>query len=138
MPTPIRLIATYLATALSFLAVDFIWLTKLSAQVYHPTLDDVVLPTARLGPAAVFYLAYIAGVLVLAIWPTRNDKLLKTTVTGGLLGAMCYATYDLTNQATLVVWATSITLADIAWGTFLTGAAATVGGFVLRKLTPKA
>jgi uncharacterized membrane protein len=53
-----------------------------------------------------------------------------------MLGAMCYATYDLTNQATLKVWSTSITLADIAWGTFLTAVGATVGGFVLRKLTP--
>jgi uncharacterized membrane protein len=130
----LRLLITYLATAVSFAAVDYVWLTQLSARVYHPTLDSVVLPSARIGPAVVFYLAYILGVLVLAIWPTRGEKLWKTTVTGGLLGAMCYATYDLTNQATLVVWATSITLADIAWGTFLTAVAATVGGLVLRRM----
>jgi uncharacterized membrane protein len=130
----LRLIAVYLATAASFAAIDYIWLTQLSAQVYHPTLDTVVLPSARIGPAVVFYLVYILGVLVLAIWPTRNEALWKTTVTGGLLGAMCYATYDLTNQATLVVWATSITLADIAWGTVLTAAGASVGGYVLRRM----
>lgn len=128
-----RLIATYLATALSFAAVDYVWLTQLSTKVYRPTLDSVVLDTARLGPAVVFYLVYILGVMVLAIWPTRNDPLLKTTVTGGLLGAMCYATYDLTNQATLIVWSTRITLIDIAWGTLITALGATIGGFVLRR-----
>jgi len=51
---------------------------------------------------------------------------------------MCYATYDLTNQATLKVWSTTITLLDISWGTFLTATGATVGGVVLRRLSPRA
>ena len=65
---------------------------------------------------------------MLAIRPTADKPLLQTTITGGLLGAMCYATYDLTNQATLKVWSTQITVMDVMWGTFLTGACATVGG----------
>ena len=130
----LRLIIAYFATALSFAAVDYVWLTQLSTKVYRPTLDSVVLPTARLGPATVFYLAYIVGVLALAVWPYRNERLLKTTVMGGLLGAMCYATYDLTNQATLKVWATQITLIDITWGTFLTAVGATAGGLVIRRM----
>jgi uncharacterized membrane protein len=73
--------------------------------------------------------------MVLVIWPNRGDKLLRTTLMGGVLGAMCYATYDLTNQATLKVWATQITVTDIAWGTFVTAVGATVGGFVLRRLS---
>lgn len=132
----LRLIACYLATAISFAAVDYVWLTQLSTKVYRPTLDSVVLDTARLGPATVFYLVYILGVLVLAVWPTRNDPLIKTTITGGLLGAMCYATYDLTNQATLIVWSTRITLIDITWGTLITALGATVGGLVLRRMKP--
>lgn len=130
----LRLIACYLATAVSFAAVDYVWLTQLSTKVYRPTLDSVVIDTARLGPAIVFYLVYILGVLVLAVWPTRNDPLIKTTITGGLLGAMCYATYDLTNQATLIVWSTRITLIDITWGTLITALGATVGGLVLRRM----
>lgn len=130
----LRLIITYFATAVSFAAVDYVWLTQLSSQVYRPTLDSVVLPTARLGPATVFYLAYILGVLVLAVWPYRNERLLKTTVMGAALGAMCYATYDLTNQATLIVWATRITIIDICWGTFITALGATIGGVVLRRM----
>jgi len=131
-----RLIAVYLATAIAFAAVDYVWLTQFGPKVYFPTLDPVALPSARLGPAIVFYLAYIAGVLALAVWPRRHEPLLRTTITGGLLGAMCYATYDLTNQATLKVWSTHITVIDIAWGTFITALAATVGGWVLRRMRP--
>jgi len=133
----IRLIVTYVATAIAFAAVDFIWLTQFGPKVYFPTLEPVALTTARIGPAIVFYLAYMAGLVALAIWPNRGAPLLKTTLNGAILGAMCYATYDLTNQATLKVWATQITVTDIAWGTFVTAVGATVGGFVLRRLTPK-
>ena len=129
-----RLIVTYLATGLAFAAVDYIWLTQFGPKLYFPTLDPVALPSARLGPAAVFYFAYIAGVLALAVWPNRDKPLIRTTLTGAMLGAMCYATYDLTNQATLKVWSTQITIIDITWGTFITAFGASVGGYVLRKM----
>ena len=129
-----RLILTYLATGLAFAAVDYIWLTQFGPKVYFPTLDPVALPSARLGPAAVFYFAYIAGVMALAIWPNRDKPLIKTTLTGAMLGAMCYATYDLTNQATLKVWSTHITIIDITWGTLITAFGATVGGWMFRRL----
>ncbi len=134
----LRLIAAYLATGVAFAAVDAVWLTQFGPGLYRPTLDAVLRDPAdplNLPAAVVFYLVYILGILVLAIWPNRDKPLLTTTVTGGLLGAMAYATYDLTNQATLKVWSTQITLADIAWGTFLTAVGATVGGWTLRKLT---
>jgi uncharacterized membrane protein len=131
----IRLIAAYLAAAVAFAAVDYVWLTQFGPKLYFPTLDAVALPTARMGPAVVFYLVYIAGIIALAVWPRRDDPLIKTTLTGALLGAMCYATYDLTNQATLKVWATQITVIDILWGTFVTAVGATVGGLVLRRLS---
>ncbi|RAK64383.1 DUF2177 family protein [Phenylobacterium kunshanense] len=131
----LRLIATYLATAVAFAAMDYVWLTQAGPKVYFPTLDPVALREARIGPAVVFYFVYIAGVLALAVWPTRDKPLIKTTLTGAMLGALCYATYDLTNQATLKVWSTHITLIDITWGTFLTAVGATAGGWTLRKLT---
>ena len=130
----LRLIAVYLATAAAFAAVDAVWLTQIGPGLYRPTLDPVLAEVFDLPAAIVFYLAYIGGVVALAIWPTRRQPLLRTTLTGAMLGAMCYATYDLTNQATLKVWSTQITLADIAWGTFLTAAAATVGGWVARRM----
>jgi uncharacterized membrane protein len=130
----LRLIATYFATAMAVLALDIVWLTQFGPKVYFPTLDAVALAEARLAPAVAFYFVYILGVLALAIWPTRDKPLIKTTAAGAMLGALCYATYDLTNQATLKVWATHITLIDIGWGTFLTAVGATVGGFVIRRM----
>lgn len=131
----LRLIATYFGTALAILALDIVWLTQFGPKVYFPTLDPVALPSARIGPAVVFYVIYNLGVVALAIWPTRDQPLIRTTLTGAMLGALCYATYDLTNQATLKVWATQITLIDICWGTFLTAVGATVGGWVLRRMS---
>ena len=131
-----RLITVYLATGVAFAIVDFICLTQFGPKVYFPTLDPVALPAARLPPAVVFYLAYIAGVLALVVWPRRHEPLMRTTLYGGLLGAMCYATYDLTNQATLKVWSTQITVIDIAWGTFITAFGASVGGWVVRRMKP--
>ena len=136
----LRLIVTYLATVIGFAAVDYVWLSQIGPKVYHPILDEVLRPAndpVDMPAAIVFYLAYIAGILALAIWPKRDAPLLQTTLTGGILGAMCYATYDLTNQATLKVWATQISIADILWGTFVTAAGATIGGFVLRRMSPK-
>ena len=133
----IRLIASYLATGLTFAAIDAVWLTQVGPGLYRPTLDAVLRPTddpLNLPAAVVFYLMYILGILVLAIRPTADKPLLQTTITGGLLGAMCYATYDLTNQATLKVWSTHITIIDITWGTFITAFGATVGGWVLRRM----
>lgn len=134
----IRLIAAYLATAVAFAAVDAVWLTQFGPGLYRPTLDPVLRPPddpLNLPAAVVFYLVYILGVIALAVWPTRDKPLRATAVTGGMLGAMAYATYDLTNQATLKVWSTQITVIDILWGTFITAVGATVGGFVLRRLT---
>jgi uncharacterized membrane protein len=130
----LRLTVTYLATAIAFAALDFVWLTQFGPHVYFPTLAPVALQAARLPPAVVFYLAYMAGLIALVVWPNRDERLIRTTLMGGVLGAMCYATYDLTNQATLKVWATQITVIDVAWGTFVTAVGATVGGFVLRRL----
>lgn len=133
----IRWVATYLAIGLTFAAVDAIWLTQVGPGLYRPTLDPVLRPTddpLNLPAAVVFYLVYILGVLLLAVRPNAEKPLLQTTVTGGLLGGLCYATYDLTNQATLKAWSTQITVLDIAWGTVLTASCATVGGWVWRRM----
>jgi uncharacterized membrane protein len=134
----LRLIAVYLATGVAFAVVDAVWLTQVGPGLYRPTLDAVLRPPddpLNLPAAIVFYLVYIAGIVVLAIWPNRDKPLRQTTVTGALLGALAYATYDLTNQATLEVWSTRITVMDVIWGTFLTGVCATAGGWVLRRMT---
>ena len=85
--------------------------------------------------AVVFYLLYIAGILVFAVRPAlANGDWRTAALFGALFGFFAYATYDLTNFATLKVWTLRVTLLDIAWGTFLTGTVATAGALAGMKL----
>jgi uncharacterized membrane protein len=82
--------------------------------------------------AVVFYLAFIVGILVFAVYPSVDkDSLLRAILLGALFGFFTYSTYDLTNLATLKDWPLSITIIDIAWGMVLTGAVSAVGFFIV-------
>jgi uncharacterized membrane protein len=128
----LKYLITYLGTGVAFAVLDAIYLTVAGQKVYRPLLDYALADAPKLPAAIVFYLVYILGVLMLAILPNKDAGLAKTAMTGAMLGAMAYATYDLTNQATLKVWATRITLIDICWGTFLTTLGASVGYLTWR------
>ena len=80
-----------------------------------------------------FYVVYLVGVVIFAIAPAiRAGRWGLAPMMGALFGFFAYATYDLTNQATLIVWSTTITLADLSWGTFLTASGATAGYFASK------
>jgi uncharacterized membrane protein len=128
----LKYLIAYLGTGLSFAALDAVYLTVAGQKVYRPTLDYALADKPALPAAVAFYLAYVLGVVLLAIAPNRDAGLGKTALTGALLGAMCYATYDLTNHATLKAWTTQITLIDICWGTFLTAVGASAGYLAWR------
>lgn len=128
-----RMLAAYAASLVTMLALDFVWLSLMVERLYRPALGDLMAAKPRLGVAAVFYLAYGAGLVFLAVAPALKEASLARAGVGGLvLGAMAYATYDLTNQATLRTWSTKLTLIDIAWGACLTAVAAMVGYAVAR------
>jgi uncharacterized membrane protein len=105
----LKYLITYLGAGLSIAALDAVYLTVAGQRVYRPTLDYALADKPALPAVIAFYLMYVAGVVVLAILPNRDADLGKAARTGALLGAFGYATYDLTNQATLKVWATRIT-----------------------------
>ncbi len=131
-------IIAYFSTALAMLALDSIWLTLTADRLYRAKLGDMMLPGFNLAPAALFYFIYVMGVTVLAVLPALADGKLTTALTrGAVLGLVAYATYDLTNQATLRGWSTTITIADLCWGTFLTAFAATVGWWATTQLAPR-
>lgn len=126
----------YIATAFVFLAIDAVWLTIAAQRLYRPLMGDMLLEGFRLAPAALFYLIYIAGIVVFAIVPAlASDRWTTATSYGAFLGLFAYATYDLTNQATLKNWPVMVTVADLCWGTFLTAVAATVGFLITRALS---
>ena len=126
-----RWIFAYLGAGLMIAVLDAIWLTFAAGALYRPNLPGLMMPEGfRLAPAIAFYLIYVAGVVIFAVAPAiRAGRWTTAAALGGMLGFVCYATYDLTNQATLIVWSMRVTLADMAWGTFLTAVGATAGYF---------
>ncbi len=123
----------YVACLVVFLAIDMVWLQTMNALLYQPAIGALLADKPNLAAIAVFYLLYVAGIVYFALQPALasgawSDALIK----GALLGFFCYATYDLTNMATLKVWSLTLTLADLAWGTVLTGTAATASFFLTR------
>ena len=132
----LRYAVAWVGAGLVLAGLDAIWLTTTNATLYRPALGQVLAPGPRLGPAIVFYVVYLVGVVVFAVTPAiRSGRWRDATIMGALLGFFCYATYDLTNQATLIIWATKITVLDLCWGTFLTACGATAGYFA-SKLVP--
>lgn len=122
------IIVAYVAAGLAFLALDAIWLTAMAETLYRPLLGNKLVDGFVLAPAAAFYLIYIGGIVYFAVLPALHDGgLTKAALNGAIIGLVAYATYDLTNQATLRDWPLAITLADISWGMFVSAAGASAG-----------
>ncbi len=130
-------VTAFIATGLGFAAVDSIWLITMSTRLYKPEIGELMAENFRLGPAIVFYLLYIVGILIFAVQPAlASGKWQTALVQGALFGFFCYMTYDMTNYATLRIWSLKVTILDLMWGTFLTGSAATIGFLATRKFFP--
>jgi uncharacterized membrane protein len=122
--------ALYGITALGFFALDFIWLSTATSRIYKPLLGDLLLDKPNLGVAAAFYLFYVIGLVALAVVPgLREANLWGAVWRGALFGAIAYATYDLTNLATIKGWSATVSVIDIIWGTTLNSVAAAIGYF---------
>jgi uncharacterized membrane protein len=128
------ILIAYVATAIAFLIVDAIWLYTMADTLYRPLLGDMLEPQYRLAPAIVFYLIYVGGIVFFAVMPAlQGGGVAKAALNGAVLGLVAYATYDLTNQATLRDWPLTLTLADIPWGMFVTAIGASAGFVVSNR-----
>jgi uncharacterized membrane protein len=126
---------SYVSTAMVMLGLDAIWLTLTATPLYKAQLGDLMLPKFSAAPAAAFYLLYVIGVVVLVVLPALTARSWEFALSrGALLGLVAYATYDLTNQATLRSWSPVITIADMIWGTVLTATAATASYFIVNAI----
>jgi len=124
----IKLAIAYVGSALAMALLDALWLSQVGPKVYRPALAGILTEGFRLGPAIVFYALYVVGIVIFAVRPALGSgRWTEAVLMGALFGFFCYATYDLTNMATLKVWPMHVTLIDIAWGAVLTGTAALVG-----------
>lgn len=118
----------YAACVVAFFAIDFVWLSTMTSRFYQPRLGHLLAEQPRLGVAAGFYLLYVIGVVALAVIPgLKEGAPLEAIWRGALFGLLAYATYDLTNLATLRGWPVDLTLIDLVWGTVLTGSVSAVG-----------
>ncbi|BCM19141.1 hypothetical protein MJ8_29130 [Mesorhizobium sp. J8] len=128
-----RYAMAYVTTLITFLAIDAVWLMTMSQRLYRRYLGDTLVDSFNPAPAALFYLIYIAGIIFFATTPAfSTGKWTTAALNGSLYGFFAYATYDLTNQATIRGWPTIITVADICWGSLLSAVAATVGFLLTR------
>ena len=129
-------IAGYFAILAVFGVLDAVWLSIMSKLVYRPTLGDILLTDLRYGPAIAFYLLFPVGVLIFGSLPaTKSGSLTTALAYGALFGAFAYATYDLTNYATLRNWTLQITILDIVYGAVLCAITAAVGFITVRAAT---
>jgi uncharacterized membrane protein len=114
---PLYLLATFI-----FAIIDYVWITKLGWSIYQGAIGHLFAEKFSVLPAIAFYLLYMAGMFYFAIIPGIEAHSWKVGfMNGALLGLLAYATYDLTNMATLRDWPLHITLIDMLWGTVLTG-----------------
>jgi uncharacterized membrane protein len=128
-------LAAYIAALLVFLLADMVWLSAMVDRLYRPALGDLLLNGVNLPPAIIFYLLYPAGLVVFAIAPTlKSGNVATALVLGAMFGFFTYGTYDLTNQATLRSWSTTLTIADVAWGSFLGAVSAASATWIVTKL----
>lgn len=127
-------IIAYIAAAIAFGILDSIWLRWAGPNLYRPAIGEIMAEEFRVVPAAAFYLIYLAGMVWFAIRPgIESGQVSAAVLNGALLGALCYATFDLTSQAVFKVWSTHVSVIDIAWGAFATATASAVATWVTLK-----
>jgi len=107
----------YLCTLLAFFAVDMLWLGLVARGFYQKHLGFLLRSPPNWTAAIVFYLLFVAGLLVFVVVPSlQAGSVKKVLILGALFGLITYATYDLTNLATVKDWPWIVTAVDLAWG----------------------
>jgi uncharacterized membrane protein len=126
-------IVSYVAALIVFGILDALWLTTMASRLYRPALGNILLDHLRLAPALAFYFLYPIGLVVFAAMPAlRSGSAGAALGYGALFGLLAYATYDLTNYATLRNWTLQITIIDLAYGAVVAGLTSVAAYYVAR------
>lgn len=127
-------LAVYVATLIVFAGIDFVWLGFVAQGYYRSQIGHLLADPFLLGPAVAFYLIYAVGLVFFAVMPAAaTGGVGKGFLLGAAFGFFCYATYDLTNLATLKNWSLQLSLVDMAWGSLLSGVSAAAGVWVAQR-----
>ena len=131
----LKYIYLYLITFGIFLIIDLIWLNLIAKDLYQKEIGSLLLKNPNLIPALIFYLLFIVALLVLVLIPGINSyTLTKTLLLGAVFGFITYATYDLTNLATLQGWSLKMTIIDLIWGTSISTVVTLLGYLIGSKI----
>lgn len=130
-----RYLITYIATFVTMVLIDLLWLGVIAKPLYQQGIGHLMAEKPNITAAVLFYILYPMGIVMFAIAPdAASASWLKTFVTAALLGLFAYATYDLTNLATLKGWPASLAAVDMAWGSLVTAVSALAGKAVFDRL----
>jgi len=130
-----KIIRLYLVSLIAFFVIDMLWLGLIAAQMYRRYLGHLMAPQVNWSAAIVFYFLFIGGIVYFAVIPALQQNSFKQAlIRGAFFGLITYATYDLTNLATLRDWPQAITLIDLTWGTFLSTSVTAVAFIAGKKL----
>lgn len=134
----VQYFVAYVGTLVVFLGIDFVWLSFVARKFYFERLGPLLLDQPNLGIAAFFYLFYVMGIVHLAIIPALKDgNAMVAVVNAAVFGVLAYATYDITNMATLKGWSWEVAAVDIVWGGVLSAVSA-YAGYQITKMVLQA
>ena len=129
-----KYLAAYAGTALVMLVLDLLWLGVVATPLYQQGIGHLMADEPLIAAAVVFYALYPVGIVIFAVSPqTGGSSWGRTLAMAALFGFFAYATYDLTNLATLRDWPLRLALIDMAWGTFVSAASAAGGKAALGR-----
>lgn len=118
-----------------FFGLDMVWLGIVAKNFYTKQIGFLMTPKVNWAAAVIFYLLFLIGLVVFVIAPAvEKDSWVRALLLGGLFGLVTYATYDLTNLATVRDWPLALTVVDLIWGTILAGSVSTGTYFIAHKL----
>lgn len=126
---------TYLITLPVFLAIDLVWLSLIARKFYAQYLGYLMKTNINFVAAGLFYLLFVVGLVVFSVLPAlEKNSWTQAVFFGALLGLVSYATYDLTNLATIKDWPLVVTAVDIAWGIFLGASVSLISYLIATKI----
>jgi uncharacterized membrane protein len=130
-----RILLTYAVSVPVFFIIDMIWLGVIAKGFYRNALEPLLTPNVNWIAAIIFYMLFLVGILIFALLPGMAKRSLVYTIElAALFGFIAYATYDLTNLATLRDWPLTLSIVDMIWGSFLSASTATMTYLIMSRI----
>ena len=130
-----KIVISYILTTIVFFAVDMVWLGFVAKNIYDKYLGALLSDKVRWPAAIIFYLLFIVGIFIFVINPSiEKQSAVRALILGAVFGLITYATYDLTNYATMKGFPLNIVFIDLAWGAILTSIVSLAGYYINRYI----